>query len=392
MSPATEAFIARPELARLWTKCRERYERLGGPRGSVTLTNLSAAEADTLDGMLWSAESRRRTRLYTGASVKVELARLDEHLRESGLGISLEAALEQRGGPLANLPAQRARKAAERERVWTEAFAHPVCVSDGGNKARAWLERLKATGSLWRLGREVEPGWALNGALDVLQELPADNVELSRLATRVLGNTHALDYKRAVSKLVCGALADFAGRSRPTSARAWREEWRQAGVLCDGLSCTVLTLGICPSGESVVARAARLHAEAAEPYVMTLRSLMAATPLSFEHEMVFVCENPPLVSAAVEALGHSCPPLVCTGGWPNTAVTTLLEAMSASGSELRVQCDGDSEGQAIHAHVRREHDAVPWLSDQHRLGVQEEDVCELMLEAAAGNPVGTGHR
>jgi uncharacterized protein (TIGR02679 family) len=383
MSPATEAFVARPELARLWRECRQRYERLGGPRGTVTLTNLSAAEADVLDGMLWAAESRRRTRLYAGASVRVELARLDERLRESGLGISLEAALEQDSGPLRDLPAQRARRAAERERVWTDAFAHPFCANGRGADARVWLEQLKATGALWRLGREVEPGWALNGALAVLHELPADNVELSRLATRVLGDTHALDYKRAVSTLVCGALADFADRERPTSARAWREEWRQAGVLCDGLSCTVLTLGICPSGESVVARAGRLHAQAAEPYVMTLRSLMAAAPLSFEHEMVLVSENPALVSAAVEALGQSCPPLICTGGWPNTAVTTLLEALSASGCELRVQCDGDSEGQGIHTHVRREHGAVPWLADEHRLGVQEEDVCDLMLDAAA---------
>jgi uncharacterized protein (TIGR02679 family) len=267
--------------------------------------------------------------------------------------------------------------------VWTEAFAHPFCANGRGNEARAWLERLKATGSLWRLGREVEPGPALTGALDVLQELPADKVELSRLATRVLGDTHALDYKRAVSKLVCGALSDFAGRERPTSARAWREEWRRVGVLCDGLSCTVLTLGVRPLGETVLAQAARLHTAAAEPYVMTLRALMAAAPLSYEHDVVLVCENPPLVSAAVEALGHSCPPLLCTGGWPNTAVTTLLEALSASGCELRVQCDGDSEGQAIHSHVRREHDAVPWLSDQHRLGVQEEDVCDLMLDAAS---------
>ena len=95
---------------------------------------------------------------------------------------------------------------------------------------------------------------------------------------------------------------------------------------------------------------------------MTLRSLMAATPLSFAHETVLVCENPAVVSAAAERLGDASPPLLCTGGWPNTAVTTLLEALSASGCELRVQCDGDSEGQAIHAHVRREHGAVPWLS------------------------------
>jgi uncharacterized protein (TIGR02679 family) len=385
MTPAAEAFIARPELARLWKESRERYERLGGPRGTVTLTELSAAEADALDGMLWPADSRRRTRVYAGGNVKVELARLDERLRESGLGICLRAALEQAGGPLRDLPAQRARQATDRERVWTEAFAHPLCDTDRGENARAWLERLKTTGALWRVSRSGEPGQALPGALDVLQVLPVDRVELSRLATMLLGDTHALDFGRPVSTLVCSALADFAGRTRPTSARAWRKEWERVGVLCDGLSCTALTLGVRPIGETVVARAARLHADAAEPYVMTLRSLIAAAPLSFAHETVFVCENPAVVSAVAERLGAASPPLLCTGGWPNTAVTTLLEALSASACELRVQCDGDGEGQAIHAHVRREHGAVAWLSDQERLGLQEEDVCELLLGAAQGS-------
>ena len=382
MTSAAAAFIARPELARLWKQSRERYERLGGPRGTVTLTELSAAEADALDGMLWPADSRRRTRLYAGGNVKVELTRLDERLRKSGLGISLRAALEQAGGPLRDLPAQRAKRATDRERIWTAAFAHPLCNTHRGDDACAWLERLKTTGALWRVGRDGDPGLALNAALDVLQVLPVDRVELSRLATMLLGDTHALDFGRPVSTLVCGALADFGGRTRPTSARAWREEWARVGVLCDGLSCTALTLGVCPLGETVVAQAAHLHAEAAEPYVMTLRSLIAATPLSFAHETVLVCENPAVVSAVAERLGDTSLPLLCTGGWPNTAVTTLLEALSASGCELRVQCDGDSEGQAIHAHVRREHGAVAWLSDPERIGHQEEDVCELLLGAA----------
>ncbi len=124
---------------------------------------------------------------------------------------------------------------------------------------------------------------------------------------------------------------------------------------------------------------------------MTLRSLVAATPLSFAHETVLVCENPAVVSAAAERLGGASPPLLCTGGWPNTAVTTLLEALSASGCELRVQCDGDSEGQAIHSHVRREHGAVPWLPRLERIGVQEEDVCDLLLDAAASTAARAAH-
>jgi uncharacterized protein (TIGR02679 family) len=222
-------------------------------------------------------------------------------------------------------------------------------------------------------------------ALDVLCALPVERVELSRLATMVLKDTHALDFGQAESTLVCAALADIAGRSRPTGARAWLEEWERAGVICDGLSCTALTLGVVPLGETVVAQAARLHAAATEPYVMTLRSLMSAAPVSFAPSMVFVCENPAVVSAAAERFGQDMPPILCTGGWPNTAVTTLLEALSASGCELRVQCDGDAEGQAIHAHVRREHGAVPWLPDEERIGVQEEDVSDFLLDAAAAS-------
>jgi uncharacterized protein (TIGR02679 family) len=151
--------------------------------------------------------------------------------------------------------------------------------------------------------------------------------------------------------------------------------------VCDGLSCTVLTLGLRPRGGSVVARAAELHADAGEPYVMMLRSL-TAPGLTFAPQTVFVCENPAVVSAAAERLGASSPPLVCSGGWPNTAVTTLLEAPSAGGGQLRVQGDGDGEGQATHAHLRRQHGAVPWLADGERIGVQEEDVAELLLDEA----------
>jgi uncharacterized protein (TIGR02679 family) len=378
MTTAAQQFLVRPELARLWAKCRERFERLGGARGTVTLTDLSTAEADALDGMLWPATSRRRTRLYAGGSVKVELAVLDERLRESGLGLSLREALQATGGELRNRRAERVERAAARERVWTEAFAHPLCGSRRGGPATAWLERLKATGLLWRVAGEDGVA-ALRGALDVLAALPVDRVELSRLAARTIGDTHALDYRKPVSTLVCGALTQFEGAQPPTSARAWRAVWERAGVLCDGLSCTVLTLGVRPLGDSVVAQAARLHGAAGEPYVMTLRSL--AGTLHFDSVLVFVCENPAIISAAAERFGPGSPAVVCTSGWPNTAVSTLLAALVASGCRLRVQCDGDREGHDIHRHVRREHGGGAWLDDRHRLGVQEEDVCDLLLDA-----------
>lgn len=44
---------------------------------------------------------------------------------------------------------------------------------------------------------------------------------------------------------------------------------------------------------------------------------------------IFTCENPVVVRAAELALGTSCHPLICTGGWPNAAVLTLLDGLHA---------------------------------------------------------------
>jgi uncharacterized protein (TIGR02679 family) len=59
--------------------------------------------------------------------------------------------------------------------------------------------------------------------------------------------------------------------------------------------------------------------------------------------IVWTCENPDVVAAAVDALGVSCPPLICTGGWPSTACLRFVRAIGAAGAELRHHGDFDVE-------------------------------------------------
>lgn len=347
-------YVNRPEFVRLWEAARRTWQRNGGLRGEARVDAVTEAEAFELAGFLtWQ---RRQPR--AGMTVRASLPRLDERLRVSGVAPSLSAVLEHLGGPLRNAPVERAAASDAWEEVWAAAAEHPAAANP---RTAEWLERLRASGALKRAAPGNERATLL-ACLDVLHTLPRDGVELSRLASEVLDDPHALDYNTALGSLTGAGLAFMADRERVRSAAEWRAQWARVGVLCDALSCNVLVLGLRPTGTGAVAQALRLLADAGEPAVITLRQLARET-LHVEHETVFICENPAVVSAAAERHGHTARPLVCGGGWPNTAVSALLEGLQAGGCELRYQGDFDADGLRIAEHVARRHGAVGWRSD-----------------------------
>ena len=347
-------YLAKPELARLWRAARKTWERNGGLRGEARVATLSEREAFELAGLIPNG----RRPLSAGATLSLRLERLDERLRASGLAGSLEQVLERLGGPLRNCPAEREAALEAWTVLWDEALAHPAAREP---HVVAWLERLRASGALKRAGPGAESE-TLRACLDVLATLPRDGVELSRFASEVLGDPHALDHETALGGLVGAALATRNGRERPRSAAAWRREWAAAGVVCDELSCNVLALGLRPLGDRPVAESLRLLAAAGEPAVVTLRQL-AREQLAFSPATTFVCENPAVVGAAATRLAAQAPTLVCTGGWPNTAAGLLLDRLRECGCELRFQGDFDRDGRRIAEHVARRHGARAWRTD-----------------------------
>jgi uncharacterized protein (TIGR02679 family) len=347
-------YIRQPGLERLWQAARRTWERNGGLRGAARVANLDEAEAFAVDGLLPGRVPRR-----AGAAFSVPLARLDERVRTAGLASSLQALLEELGGPLRDRRGERQEAADARNELWAAADAHPIARSE--EWVRAWLLALRSSGALARTARGEERE-TLMRCLDVAQTLPRRGVELSRLASELTGDPHAFDYGTPLGGLLGSALAAKRNLGRPASAAEWRARWSEQGVLCDSLSCSVLTFALLPTDHSGLAKSLRLRAELGEPDVLTLRMLVR-TPMVFAPETVYVCENPAVVSAAAEALGPASRPLICTGGWPNTAVATLLGALAAVGCHLRYQGDFDWEGRRIARHVAKNHRAVGWRAD-----------------------------
>ena len=382
MSPETVAYLSRPALRRLLFAARERFERNGGPYGRLVLTSLSPEEAHTLNGLLTPQQP-----YLPGSEARIKLARLDARLRDSRFGVSLEQALVAVDGPLGNRRAEREAAAAAREAAWSRVLSHPQARRP---ELVGWLEHVRQ-----RFGASSPARTALAlQALDVLTALPADGQPLAALAASYAGgDAHALDRNRPVGRLVVAALFALEGATprEPSSPDEWRALWARVGISCDELSCTALTLSLRPHRLARGYLAGRLRAAArvGRPIVVTLGELRAEPP-RLAGQVLFVCENPSIVAAAASALGSRCPPLLCTSGWPNTAVAAILDAAETAEMKILVHADGDQAGAAIAARVLKRAGARPWRSVDPNAGVHEEALLDELLGDLGSGWVGQG--
>lgn len=347
------AYATQPGFARLWAKAHRRVEEEGSINARVRLDAPTDAELDAISGLLG------RTLRATGP-LTVDLRRLDEALRASRYEVCLQELLEALGGPLRDLPAERAATREGTAAAWERAAAHPAIERHA--PLAAWLEHVRRRGLHKRLSPQ-DPFGLLTGALDVLAHLPCEpTAGLPAFAARACGgDTHALD-RGPLDTLVCSALAAMAGLVPARGAANRRALWAGHGVICDELSVHCLVLGLAPPGDGYLARSLRLAAQAGQPRRVTLRELQGTAGLRAGPE-VFVCENPEVVAAAATELGPSCPPLVCTEGQPSTACLALLRALAAGGAVLHARCDIDPAGLSFLALLATRFDAQPWRMD-----------------------------
>lgn len=354
--------LDRPGLERLWPAVRERFEHLGGARGTVRLSDATEDERRAVGSLLGLRA------LPPEGDLRVSLIRLDRTLRESRFQVSLEEALTGLGGPLRDRPAEKESRRRDRREMWEAARTHRLVTERP--ELREWLGELRRSGLLRRLAAdpEDEPR-LLERTLRVLAALPVriegemdvegGTVRLPVLASRVLGSSHALDVGQPEAALVLRALARLQGRPLPGSVGERRELWHGAGVVTDDVSSRVLALGLRPAGGGAVGEALRSLADAGEPVHLTLRQVLVPE-LRFPPEGVFVCENPVVVSTAADRLGADSAPLVCLSGYPDHAGCQLLELLAEQGSELHYHGDFDWEGLRIATSVRRTVAFEPW--------------------------------
>ncbi|MGP4095421.1 TIGR02679 family protein [Nonomuraea sp. KM90] len=316
------------ELRPVWQALHERLS--SGHRVSrVRVTGLEAAQQAAVADLLGLDR-------YPGPAITIDVARL-----EGALGLDARTVTEAVIGPLDDRRRRHAERRLEREALLGWFAAHPVVVAEPA------LLALSAV----RAGRDL-----LGQALDVLAALPAAGRPLAAVAADVTGDPHALDEGTRLSALVLKALSILYDVPAPEGAEARRALWERAGVACDALSTTVLVAGLRPSGDEPLARVLRIWD--GRPSVITLAQLQDVRELRPAEPDAWVVENPTVLALAHQRFGTSCPPMICTSGWPNSAVIRLLRSLP--GVRLHYHGDFDGAGLRIAAYTMAKTGAVPW--------------------------------
>ncbi len=352
-----------PEFDRLWREARRAWQRRG-PAGdaTVTLRRLQPHEAEAIDGLPWPGRYRP---LVAGGDLKRPLSQLAGALRETGE--ELLTVLERHDGPVEDPRTER--RAARAARAYLFASLEEQVDATGHPQLRAWLTQT-------RLRPEDETRAPV--ALSVVAGLPAsETVDRSVLAARVCcGDSHALDPGTALERLVRRLLQYVDGcPDAELGALEVRRLYERFGVEPDPTSSTVLTLGLPGDPDSACGRL--LAASGGHHAVLSYGLLRDAPPRWRAGMTVFVCENPAVIHAAQRRLGAACAPLVCTAGWPGSAVQLLLGSLLDAGALLQHHADFDADGIAMHAYMVKHFGARPW-----RFGADDY----LTAAAAAGIP------
>lgn len=343
--------FADPALERLWRAAHARRERRGAAGDArITLSGITAEEAFALDGLPWSGRPRT---VLAGATFKTTLSRLEAAV--TAAGGDLDAILTDVVGTAPrDLPAESRAQRERRIAFGAWLADHPVVRAHPG--LGDWAEHVRRVGSPGPADRAL-----VETALEVAAGLPrSPPVARSTLAAQLLeGDAHALDPDTALGRLATTLLSWRAGNAdRTLEPIQTRELWLRHGVEVDPLSCTVLTLGLASGGEAPLARALRVLR--GQAVVLTYGQLRAQ-PLRWPAgARIFTCENPVVVRAAELALGRSCPALICTGGWPNAAVLTLLDDLHAAGATIHHHGDEDHAGRKILEYLTERVRATPW--------------------------------
>ncbi len=350
------------ELAALRLRLRRHFEsRAGdGVEGRLQLSKLNAVEHEALT-QLMGRPARASRAESAGHTARIDVPALDALLQGAGIATSLRDALEQLDGPIVNRIA--ARK--ELQARWVQVSSAPPM----NGRLAAWLQEPDSLGLLKRLARQ-DPEAALpllERASAVLQKLPAQGLTRAQLAADTLGNSHALDNGQATATLVLAVLqaieskaeaesgeAESGEASQPVAERA-RDIWARAGVLVNELARPALYLNL-PTQP-----ASGFQPLAGEPGFLSLRQLLRMSiAWDVAGLMVYVCENPNIVSIAADRLGAACAPLVCTEGMPAAAQRVLLLQLAQAGARLLYHGDFDWPGLHIAKQVMALCGAQPW--------------------------------
>lgn len=339
--------LRRAEFEPLWRAVHERLSS-GLAVRRVRVGPLDPAQREAVARLLGS-------RQLPGEHVSISLEQLDSALLEL-CGRDARGVVRELLGPLRDREQERLREQEERAALWEWLTRHPVVEAQPA--LREWAEQLRRGGLL--TGSPAATGEMLDGALRVLHALPAFGASPREFANAVLGDPRALDQGTPLSGLVLRALSEVQDHPLPISSEQRRELLVRSGLGEDVLSTVVYAAGVRPSGGGLAGEILRACAESAHVAALTLAQVRDAERLSLGVGEVWVVQEPVVLALALRRFGRLCPPVVCTSGWPNSAVVLLLRRLSESGAVLHFRGSFDGAGVRIAAHLMAKTRARPW--------------------------------
>lgn len=322
--------------------------------GKLQLGQATASERSAIDKLVGRVPTN-------GNSLTIDLDRLATLLAHARACDSLEDAVVALVGPVPNKRSLAESKMREWENIWQAARLE----LPGNPPALAWIDDLCNSGVLKRLvASDHQAAKALlDQAVSLVKQIPFAAIRLAELAAKATGNSHSLDKGLPLSALVIRYARQLNTTAEWKTAAGRRDAWEHLGILCDEVSGPVLVLNLRADNESLTGRALNLHADAGEPYRISVRQLRRHAP-SFDRQttgpIIFVCENPSVVDVAASKLGQSCCPLICLDGQPKTAGRLLLRELGKAGCELRYHGDFDWDGIRIANTITQAHGARSW--------------------------------
>jgi uncharacterized protein (TIGR02679 family) len=258
---------------------------------------------------------------------------------------------------------QRAQGERQQEE-WTALFDRARLRCQGCEGLLNWISALKRDGSLKRMARGdlAFASQLMDDAIRVLRD-PREEVLLAHLAAACAGDSHALDRGQPLATLCLRAITALHGIDGQRGAGERRQAWAAIGVIIDDLSAPVLVFNLTASDNSPLGSLLELQRQQIQPAFLTYRQLHGShsfAPLDPAMRVIFICENPSIVSAAAREIGPLCRPLVCTNGQPASATHLLLSQLREAGAELRCHADFDWAGLRIIDQLVQQHGAIPW--------------------------------
>jgi len=323
-------------------------------RGKLVRANADASERRAVDDLL----GRKST---AGTQLTLDLDTLENILRTAGLIETLEEVVLVCHGPVEN----RRAEAERHEATWQVVLDEARVRCEGQPAFLEWINAMARDGTLKRLsgGDFAVADKLIESAFKVLGRNPDEEVLLANLSAHCAGDSHALDRGQPLATICLRAIAAIYGIDGQRGVEARRKAWAVAGVIVDDLSAPVLVFNLRAAAGSALEQVLGLHRQQGHPAFLTYRQLQSGgnfEPLDPAMGIVFVCENPSIVSTAARELGPSCPPLVCTNGQPTSSVRLLLSRLRQAGAQLRCHADFDWAGLRIIDQLVREYSAIPW--------------------------------